>query len=151
MLPQVSCRLKRPAFRYLEEVLNESNSWQRFCLKSTFLNRTALSRLGHWWLIFNHYKFTHFCFLSNSYCVNLLLYPVRKDSSLAFLKSQSFSLVINCCFLGATYTHTLDHIHTNGLVTFISKLSLNVKYLIYVTTQSTGAFKILPNHSKGLQ
>ena len=48
------------------------------CLKSTFLNKSALSRLGHWWLIFNHYKLAHFCFLSHLHWVKFLLYPRKK-------------------------------------------------------------------------
>ena len=65
------------------------------CSKSTFVNESASSRLGQWWLIFNHYKLAHFCFLSDLYRVELLLYPVRKDSSLASQDSQFFSLLTN--------------------------------------------------------
>ena len=65
------------------------------CSKSTFLNESASLRLGHWWLIFNHYKSARFCFLFDLYWVNLLLYPVRKDSSLASRDSQYFSLLTN--------------------------------------------------------
>ena len=64
-------------------------------LKNIFLNGPASSRLGHRWLIFNHCKLPHFCFLSNLYWVKLLLYPVRKDSSLASRDSQFFSLLTN--------------------------------------------------------
>ena len=52
-------------------------------------------RLGHWWLIFNHYKLAHFCFLSDRSQVELLLYLVRKDSSLAYQDSQFFSFLTN--------------------------------------------------------
>ena len=48
------------------------------CFEITFLSESALLRLGHWWLIFNHYKLAHFCFLSDLYWVELLLYLVRK-------------------------------------------------------------------------
>ena len=51
--------------------------------KGFFFNRhteLASLRLGHWWLIFTHYKLTHFCFLSNLYWVKLLLYLRRKLS-----------------------------------------------------------------------
>ena len=49
------------------------------------------SRLGHWWLIFNHYKFSHFCFPSYLYWVEPLLYLERKVSFLAFPESLFFS------------------------------------------------------------
>ena len=62
------------------------------CLKSTFLNKSTSLRLVHWWLIINHYKLVHFCFLSYLYWEKLLLYPVRKDLSLASWDSQFFSL-----------------------------------------------------------
>ena len=61
----------------------------------SFLNESALSRLGHWWLIFNHYKLAHFYFLSDLYWVELLLYLVRKSSSLDSWDSQFFSLITN--------------------------------------------------------
>ena len=44
-------------------------------------------------MIFNHYKLAHFCSLSDLYRVELLLYPLRKDSSLASRDSQFFSLL----------------------------------------------------------
>ena len=65
------------------------------CSKSTFLNESALSRLGHWWLIFNHYKLAHFCFLSDLYWVELSLYLVGNESSLVFGESRFFSLLTN--------------------------------------------------------
>ena len=68
------------------------------CSKSTFLNESASSRLGQRWSIFNYYKLTHFCFLSDFYRVELLLYPMRKDSSLASRDSQFFSLLTNWMF-----------------------------------------------------
>ena len=40
--------------------------------KNTFLNESA-SKIGHWWLIFNHYKLAHFFFLSDHYGMKLLL------------------------------------------------------------------------------
>ena len=111
------------------------------CLKSTFLTESASSRLRLWWLIFNHYKLAHFCFLSDLDWVKPLLYLVRKDLSLAFWDTQFFSLLTNwmirLLLLGATYTQTLDHKHTNGFVTFVSNLSVNIKHLFYATTQST--------------
>ena len=64
------------------------------CSKSTFLNESALSRLGHWWLIFNHCKSAHFLFLCNLYWVKFLLY-VKKGLSLASRKSQFFNLLTN--------------------------------------------------------
>ena len=64
------------------------------CLKSIFRNESALLRLGHQQLIFNHYKLAHFCFLSDLYWVELLLYAVRKDSSVAS-QNQFFSLLTN--------------------------------------------------------
>ena len=51
------------------------------CSKSTFLSESASSRLSYRWLIFNHYKVAHFCFLPYLYWIELLLYLVRKDSS----------------------------------------------------------------------
>ena len=41
--------------------------------KNTFLNESASSKIGHWWLIFNHYKLAHFFFLSDHYGMKLLL------------------------------------------------------------------------------
>ena len=112
------------------------------CSKSTCLNESALLRLGHWWLIFNHYKLAYFCFLSDLYRVKLLLYPVRKDLSLASWDSQFFSLhtnwMIRLLLLGGNI-HPNPGQHTqNGFVTFVSNLSLNTKHLFYVTTQSSG-------------
>ena len=111
------------------------------CSKNTFLNESALLRLGHWWSILNHYKLAHFCFLSDLYRVKLLLYPVRKYSSLASRDSQFFSLhtnwMIRLLLLGCDLHPNPGHKHTNGLVTFVSNLSLNIKHLFYVTTQST--------------
>ena len=65
------------------------------CFKSTFLNESSSLRLGQWWLIVNHYKLAHFCFLSDLYQVELLLYPVRKDLFLASRDCQFFSLHTN--------------------------------------------------------
>ena len=63
------------------------------CSKSTFLNDSASSRLGYLWLVFNHCKLAHFCFLSDLYWDKLLLYPVRKDLFLTSRDSQSSSLL----------------------------------------------------------
>ena len=82
MLPQVSHRCVKVLGRGI-------------CLKSTFLNESALSMLGHCWLTFNHYKLAHFCFLSDLYWARFLLYLVRKDLSLASQDNQFFSLFTN--------------------------------------------------------
>ena len=54
------------------------------CSKSNFLNNSASSTLGHWWLIFNHYKLAQLCFLSDLYWVELL--------------SQTHKWVCDICF-----------------------------------------------------
>ena len=61
MLPQASHRLKSSAFRYLEVSVRKVLS----------LNESALSKLRHCLLIFNHYKLAPFCFLSDVYWVKL--------------------------------------------------------------------------------
>ena len=80
---------------HLERFLHIQALDRDICLKSTFPIESALLRFGNWWLVFNHYELAHFCFLSDLYQVELLLYPERKELSLASQDSQFFNLLTN--------------------------------------------------------
>ena len=86
MLPRASRRLKKIRVQVLGRDI---------CLKSTFLRESALLRLEHWSFVFNHYKLDYFYFQSDLYQVELLLYLVRKELSLASRDSQFFCLLTN--------------------------------------------------------
>ena len=84
-----------PCSRHTRTLLNHNMSSRTYFHASSGVAQIKKVRVYVLGLILNHYKLAHFCFLSDLYRMELLLFLVKKDSSLASQDSQFFSLHTN--------------------------------------------------------